>query len=52
MGGHRGIAVPRIKHAVLLAWALTVLGTAVPAYAVGGPGELRDAGGKERRKER
>jgi hypothetical protein len=39
--------VPRGKLAVLLAWALTVLDAAVPAYAVGGLGELRDAGGKE-----
>jgi hypothetical protein len=52
MGEHRGIAVPRSKHAVLLGWALTVLDVAVPAYAVGGLRELRDARGKEWRKER
>jgi hypothetical protein len=41
--------VPRKILAVLLAWALMVLDAAVPAYAVGGLGELRDAGGKGRR---
>ena len=49
MGGHRGILVPRSNLAVLLVWALTVLDALVPAYAVGGPGELRHTGGKERR---
>ncbi len=48
MGAHRDILVPGSKLAVLLAWALTVLDVLVPAYAVGDPGELRDAGGKER----
>ena len=47
MGGHRGIVVPRRILAVLLAWTLTVLDAAVPAYAVGDLGELRDSGGKE-----
>lgn len=36
----------------LLAWALTMLDALVPAYAVGGLGELRDARGMERGKER
>jgi hypothetical protein len=52
MGGHRDIPAPRSKLVVLLAWALTMSDALVPAYAVGGLGELRVAGGMERRKER
>lgn len=44
MGAHRGILVPRKILAVLLAWALMVLDALVPAYVVGGLGELRDEG--------
>ena len=47
MDAHRGILVPRKILPVLLAWVVTVLEVSVPAYAVGGLGELRDAGGKE-----
>ena len=34
--------------AALIAWALTVLDAAVPAYAIGGLGGLRDAGGRDK----
>ena len=44
MGEHRDIPVPRSKLVVLLAWALTMLDALVPAYVVGGLGELRDEG--------
>ena len=47
MDARRGILVPRKILAVLLAWVVTVLEVAVPAYAVGGLGELRAARGME-----
>ena len=47
MDAHRGILVPRKILPVLLAWVVTVLEVVVPAYAVGGLGELRDARGME-----
>jgi hypothetical protein len=49
MGAHRGILVPRKILAVLLAWAVTMLDALVPAYVVGGLGELRDAGERSSR---
>jgi hypothetical protein len=52
MDAHRGILVPRMILAVLLAWVVTVLEVAVPAYAVGGLGELRNGRGMEWRKDR
>jgi hypothetical protein len=44
MGEDRDFILPRSKLAVLLRWTLTVLDALVPAYAVGGQEELRDAG--------
>jgi hypothetical protein len=52
MDARRGIVAPRKMLAVLLAWVVTVLEVAVPTYAVGGLGELRDARVMERGKER
>lgn len=49
MSEDKGTLTSRKMLAILLAWVLTVLDVAVPAYAVGGLGELRDARGKEGR---
>ncbi|CAA9447801.1 MAG: hypothetical protein AVDCRST_MAG14-581 [uncultured Rubrobacteraceae bacterium] len=49
MSGDKSTLASRKMLAILLAWVLTVLDAAVPAYAVGGLGELGDTVGKKTR---
>ncbi len=49
MSGDKGTVESRKMLAILLAWVLTVLDAAVPAYAVGGSGALGDTVGKKTR---
>ncbi len=49
MSGDKGTLASRKMLVILLAWVLTVLDAAVPAYAVGGLGELGDTVGEKTR---
>lgn len=49
MSGDKGTLESRKIVAILLVWVLTVLDAAVPAYAVGGLGQLGKAEGKKTR---